>query len=208
MLQRMPAAIRATFTATQIKAIETALIPRSHKLDIRLWLPFLGQGAYLVLLAGPNHRTNTRPASEQTAAAMGGVFSSVVNMSQSIRSYPNAYHLLNRMSKEASATFTLVQIQAIEKALIPRAHVVDIRLSLPLLGKGAYLVFAAGPDRRAQYRDLQNGNPFVAPAVFISVAISVMAILGLVHLKSSELLAAPDPVFERGAAFYPTTVPS
>jgi hypothetical protein len=208
MLLRMPKDLRATFSPQQLEAIENALVPRTHQVDVRMLLPFLGKGAYLVLVAGPNRRS--QPRSGQPDWPMGdasAMLSSVINVSQLCRNSPNAYHMLQRMPKAITTTFSAVQIQAIENALIPRSHIVDIRLSLPLMGKGAYFVFAAGPNKRAHYRDLQNRNPFVIPAVCASAFCGVAAIAGLVHLKGSDLLKRPDPAFAKEEAFYPTVVP-
>jgi len=201
-----------TFTPPQIQAIEIALVPRTHVVDVRFALPLLGKGAYFVFLAGPNRRMSDRtqpedklpmrdPSIVQTALA------NAINTSHAMRSNPNAYRMLKRMPQEISASFSPTQIRAIEAALVPRSHIVDVRLSLPFLGKGAYLVFAAGPNRRSHYNNLQNGNPFVMPAVIASVLVGATSILGLVYLRGSELLKEPDPVFAQGDDFHPTVVP-
>ncbi len=128
-------------------------------------------------------------------------------MNTPFRNSPNAHRMLQRMPAEISATFSAGQVQAIEAALVPRTHVIDVRLSLPFLGKGAYLVFAAGPNKRAHYRNLQNGNPFVMPAVLASAFVGAISIFGLVQLNGSALLQEPDPVFAQGEEFHPTIVP-
>ena len=158
MLQRIRQDVRSTFTLAQIQAIEAALVPRTHICDVRFSLPFLGRGAYLVLMAGPNRRSQLR--SRPDPAAVSQVLANVIEMSQSSQANPNTYRMLQRIPADISVTFTPAQIQAMEKALIPRRHVIDVRMSLPLLGKGAYVVFVAGPNRRAHYRDIQNNNPF------------------------------------------------
>ena len=210
LLMRMPKALQATFSPPQIEAIEDALVPRTHAVDIRLLLPLCGKGAYLVLAAGANRRTSSRAENRmqsQSPAAVPAVLARITNIRQSFRYSPNAYRLLQRMSTEVSVTFSAAQIQAIESALVPRAHVIDMRLSLPFFGRGAYLVMAAGPNRRAHYRNLQNRHPLVVPAVCASVAVGAAVIFGLVQLNGSTLLLPPDPVFSTGAAFYPTVVP-
>ena len=140
-------------------------------------------------------------------AMVQAALKNTINISHSVNNSPNTHRMLQRMPQEISASFTPLQIRAIEAALVPRSHLIDIRLSLPFLGKGAYLVFAAGPNRRAHYRNLQNGNPFVMPAVCASILVSALSILGLVHLRSSKLLKEPDPVFAQGEEFHPTVVP-
>lgn len=210
MLMRMPKALQATFSPPQIEAIEDALAPRTHAIDIRLLLPLFGKGAYLVLAAGANRRTSSRGKSQkqnQSPAAVPAVLDGIITIRQSFRHRPNAYRLLQRMSTEVSTTFSVAQIQAIESALVPRSHVIDMRLSLPFFGRGAYLVLAAGPNRRAHYRNLQNRHPLVVPAVCAGVVVGAAVIFGLVQLNGSSLLLAPDPVFSTGAAFYPTVVP-
>ena len=210
MLMRMSQAIQATFSPLQIEAIENALVPRTHTLDVRLLLPLCGRGAYLVLAAGPNRRARSRAESSlhnQKPNDVPTALASVIAMSQSFHNSPNAYRMLQRVPTEVGTTFSAGQIQAIESALVPRSHIVDLRLSLPWLGKGAYLVLAAGPNRRSHYQDLQNRNLLVMPAVCASVVVGAAAILGLVQLNGSSLLAAPDPIFSTEAAFYPTVVP-
>lgn len=209
LLLRMSDSVRVVFSPSQIQAMEEALVPRTHAVDVRLLLPLMGRGAYLVLAAGPNRRTpkRTEQLRSQAPSSVPHVLADVIAMSQSFQGSPNAYRMLQRMPRAVSTTFSAVQIQAIENALIPRGHVIDLRLSLPFLGKGAYFVMAAGPNKRSHYRNLQNGNPFVMPAVFTSVMIGAASIVGLVALKGSELLKQPDPVFAQGEEFHPTVVP-
>jgi hypothetical protein len=211
MLMRMSPKIRNTFSITQIQAMENALIPRTHVVDIRLLLPLLGKGAYLVLAAGPNRRTNhrfdERAWQNQAPNEVPAVLANVISMSQFCRHSPNAYRMLQRMPKEIFTTFSTLQIQAIESALIPRKHAIDMRLSLPFLGKGAYLVFAAGPNQRSHYRNLQNRNPFVMPAVCASIFVGAAVIFGLVQLRGSDLMVEADPVFVTGPSFHSTVVP-
>ncbi|MEM8503400.1 MAG: hypothetical protein AAF716_09635 [Cyanobacteria bacterium P01_D01_bin.1] len=204
MLQRMPEDIRRTFTPAQIRTTEIALVPRTHAVDVRFSIPLMGTGAYFVLLAGPNHRNNSRQGPYPTEK--GSMHDLRTTNNQKEICSPNAQRLLVRIPPEVRATFTRTQIHAIEAALVPRSHVVDLRLSLPLLGKGSYLALAAGPNRRARYRNLQKRNPFIMPAVFASVLIGAASIFGLVHLKGSKLLDKPDQ-FTRKRGFHPTAVP-
>jgi hypothetical protein len=211
MLMRMSKELRDTFSPTQIQTIENALVPRTHVVDIRLLLPLLGKGAYLVVAAGPNRRTAPRSDEHnwqnQAPGNVPAVLANVIAVSQFCRNSPNAYRMLQRMPKEVSTSFSATQIQAIESALIPRSHTIDVRLSLPFLGKGAYLVFAAGPNKRSHYRNLQNRNPFVMPAVCASAVVGAAVIFGLVQLRSSALLVKADPVFANGPEFSPTVIP-
>ena len=207
MLLRMPAAHQALFTPAQVEAIENALTPRTHMLDLRMGLPLLGKGAYFVFMGGPNRRDSARSQPQESPAAMHSAFAKAVAMNKTLQQNPTVYHMLRRVPNNVMATFQPVQIQAMEAALVPRRHVVDIRLSMPFCGKGAYLVFAAGPNRRGHYRDIQNKNPLTMPAVVASILVGAGSILGLVYLKSSAVMAKPDPVFDQGPDFYQTTVP-
>ena len=226
LLLRMPEAIRAQFSLAQLEAIELALVPRTHRIDIRFLLPLMGKGAYFVLAAGPNRRSTKRsstPRSPNAAlnelqGAIGRSYAhrtpnqamsalrGVIDMSQAFHNSPNAYRMFQRIPKSVAMTFTPQQVQAIETALIPRSHLIDVRLSLPLMGKGAYLVLAAGPDTRSHYKDIQNSNPFVMPTVFASVVMAALSIGGLVQLRGSALLQEEDPVFAN-EEFHPTVVP-
>lgn len=214
MLQRMPADIRRTFTPTQIRTTEIALVPRTHAVDVRFSIPLMGAGAYFVFLAGPNHRSSSRQSDSQAEeaymssleAANGRIGSGPIANAQLSTHSPNAQRLLFRIPPEVRVTFTAKQIRAIEAALVPRSHVIDLRLSLPFLGRGSYLALAAGPNRRARYRNLQKRNPFIMPAVFSSVLIGAASIFGLVHLRGSKLLTKPDQ-FTKEKGFHPTAVP-
>ena len=195
--------MRSAFSPTQIEALELALVPRTHKVDVRFLLPLMGKGAYFVLAAGPNRRSADRGGSGQaTFSEREGA----MNQNSAFTHSPNAYRVLRRMSGDVVTTFTSEQIQAIETALIPRSHLINMRLSLPMLGKGAYMVLAAGPNTRSHYKDIQNGNPFVMPTVFASVTVAALSLAGLVQLKGSALLREEDPVFAN-EKFHPTVVP-
>ncbi|MEM6452037.1 MAG: hypothetical protein AAF703_17205 [Cyanobacteria bacterium P01_D01_bin.105] len=206
LLLRMPKDIRFAFSPAQMESIELALVPRTHKVDVRFLLPLLGKGAYFVLSAGPNRRGQSRLDDGRSANAVLGELKNVIDMNQAFRNSPNAYRMLQRIPKEVITTFTPAQIQAMEAALVPRSHLIDIRLSLPLMGKGAYMVLAAGPNTRSHYNNIQNGNPFVMPTVFASVTVAALSIAGLVQLKGSNLLKEEDPVFTQ-EKFHPTVVP-
>ncbi len=111
------------------------------------------------------------------------------------------------MPAEISATFSPTQIQAIESAINPRQHAIDLRLTLPLPGQGIYLVFLAGRNRRAYYRDLQNRHSLIMPIVMAGIIAGAAAIFALIHLKNSQTLTESNPVFEENQEFYPTVVP-
>lgn len=203
MLQRIPKEVRMIFTLPQIRAIETALVPRTHTVDIRFSIPFMNTGAYFVFLAGADQRKDSRHSASQSVEEHTYLD---FEQEQRVIHSPHAQRLLSRLLPEVRATFTLTQIQAMEAALIPRNHVIDLRLSIPFLGKGSYLAVAAGPNRRARYRRPRKGNPLIMPAVFTSALIGAVSILGLVHLRGSKTFTKFNQ-FTKKEEFHPTTVP-
>lgn len=199
MLQRMPEDVRATFAPYQIQAIESALIVRPHAVDMRLSVPFFGRGVYVVVIAGTERRAIRR----QQAA----VHRDAHDISQLAKRFPHASRLLKKMPQKVAESFAPAQISAMDSVLTPRTHAIDLRSSLPIFGREFYAACLAGRNRRTYYRDLQNRNPLVMPMVCASVAVSAIALFTLVHLKSSVLLAEPDPLVSKESTFYPTVVP-
>ncbi|WP_121970727.1 hypothetical protein [Leptolyngbya sp. BC1307] len=131
----------------------------------------------------------------------------IFDMHPSANQNPYTQRMLKRMPAEISATFSPTQIQAIESAISPHQHAIDLRLTLPLPGQGIYLVFLAGRNRRAYYRDLQNRHSLIMPIVMAGIIAGAAAIFALIHLKNSQTLTESNPVFEENQEFYPTVVP-
>ena len=69
-LDRMPQAIRHTFTDQQIAAVNQAFARARHDVDIRLSLPLPGGRRYLVLLMGKEHRSKERRILERLRQPM------------------------------------------------------------------------------------------------------------------------------------------
>ncbi len=59
-MSRIPPEVRSSFTPVQLAALQTALKPRHHAVDLRLSLPWLGKRFYLVILAGEEQRSPLR----------------------------------------------------------------------------------------------------------------------------------------------------
>ncbi|MBE9061410.1 hypothetical protein [cf. Phormidesmis sp. LEGE 11477] len=93
---------------------------------------------------------------------------------------------------------------------------INLRLFLLALGQGFYLKspalkdpapkISAGFGRRSRDRRSTKGNPLVVPTVLASIFVGSISIFGLVHLRSSRLLAGPSK-FTDEAGPYPTIVP-
>ncbi len=65
LLDGIPPAVRSEFTYNHLAALEVALVksrpvPRKHKLDFRVSLPFFGKRYYFVLLGGAERRSILR----------------------------------------------------------------------------------------------------------------------------------------------------
>ncbi|MGB7086742.1 MAG: hypothetical protein WBD47_14385 [Phormidesmis sp.] len=169
LIQKMRRDVSATFAPAQIQAMEEALEPRTHTVDIRWTISFPGKGAYLILLAGSNLRRGA---------------SKILQFGSSAAHRPNAGRLLKRIPIGMRRTFTPTQIQALGVALVTHDHAIDVRLSLPILGKGIYIVFTAGPNRPTRYRYRPNSNSYARPTVFASVLIGAAILSGLVYFSS------------------------
>jgi len=69
-LQRFPDHIAASFTPEQLQAMQTAIQTtqwRQHPVDIRLTLPLLWKRFYVVLIAGPERRSQQRRQTDRNA---------------------------------------------------------------------------------------------------------------------------------------------
>ncbi len=64
----------------------------------------------------------------------------------------DATDLLKRLPRDVAASFTAEQRAALDHAIAPSRHGVDIRLSLPLLGQRRYVVLLAGREKRPRAR--------------------------------------------------------
>lgn len=111
------------------------------------------------------------------------------------------------MPAAVSDTFSPAQIQAIENAIAPRQHTVDVRLLLPFPGRSIYFVLLAGRNRRGYYRDLQNRHSLIMPIVMAGIIAGAAAVFALVHFKDSQAPTESNPVFEESQEFYPAVIP-
>lgn len=63
-----------------------------------------------------------------------------------------AADLLKRLPEDVAASFSTEQRAALGGAVAPARHAVDIRLSLPFLGRRRYVVLLAGREKRPPAR--------------------------------------------------------
>lgn len=112
--------------------------------------------------------------------------------------------LLARMAPEMAATFSPAQVQALQVALTPRRHAVNLRLSLPLGITRVYLVLLAGTEVRSVARRRQEAaqHPLWTPTNMLVIAstmgMGILALLAMVQITSVDL----------GAVFSPKAAPA
>ncbi|MBW4483707.1 MAG: hypothetical protein KME14_14290 [Tildeniella torsiva UHER 1998/13D] len=107
--------------------------------------------------------------------------------------------VLARMAPEVAATFSPAQVQALQVALTPRRHPVNIRLSLPLGITRIYLVVLAGTEVRSATRRRQDAaqHPLWTPTNMLVMAgtmgLGILALLAMVQITSVDLAAVFNP---------------
>ncbi len=107
--------------------------------------------------------------------------------------------LLARMAPEEAATFSPAQVQALQVALTPRRHPVNIRLSLPLGITRVYLVLLAGTELRSpdRLRQAAAQHPLWTPMNMLVIAgttaFGILALLAMVQLTNTDLSKVFNP---------------
>ena len=96
---------------------------------------------------------------------------------------------LGKIPRDIAKSFSDVQLEAVVAAFGTRrwrSHPVDIRLTIPLVGRAYYLVLLAGADRRSRRRRRADrfarpiatvGNAIFAAVFFTGILFSVSAAL-------------------------------
>lgn len=101
--------------------------------------------------------------------------------------------VLARMDPAVATSFTSAQCQALNTALTPRRHRVNVRLSLPLGWTRLYLVLLLGTEQRSRDRRRLEAtqHPLWTPtnllAIGGSLGLGVLLLLGLVGLSRADL---------------------
>ena len=112
--------------------------------------------------------------------------------------------LLKRMPEDMAKTFTSGQLAAIERALddgTPGKKAVDVRLSIPLFQRRAFLVFLAGLERRSPERQSQDSGKhalwtFANACAFAFIFLFLIpAFMGMGHILTLYLGYAPVSLF-------------
>lgn len=108
-------------------------------------------------------------------------------------------NVLARMSPEMAATFSPAQVQALQAALTPRHHSVNIRLSLPLGITRVYLVLLAGTEARPATRRRQDAaqHPLWTPTNMLvmvgTTGMGILALLAMVQITHADLSTVFNP---------------
>ncbi|MBE9108174.1 hypothetical protein IQ273_01905 [Nodosilinea sp. LEGE 07298] len=115
-------------------------------------------------------------------------------------SAPNSSdNLLSRMAPEIAVTFSPAQVQALQVALTPRRHPVNIRLSLPLGITRVYLVVLAGTELRSPDRLRQSAvqHPLWTPMNLLVMAgttgLGILALLAMMQITNTDLSQVFNP---------------
>ncbi|MBD2109288.1 hypothetical protein [Nodosilinea sp. FACHB-13] len=108
-------------------------------------------------------------------------------------------NLLARMAPEIAATFSPAQIQALQAALTPRRHAINIRLSVPLGITRVYLVLLAGTEGRSESRRRHEAaqHPLWTPINLLVIAstmgLGIFALLAMLQITNADLPAVFNP---------------
>ena len=112
--------------------------------------------------------------------------------------------LLKKIPEDMAKTFTDGQLAAIERALdggTPGKKSVNVRLSIPLFRRRAFLVFLAGlerrsPERRSQDREKHALWTFANAGAFAFIFLFLVpAFMGMAHILTLYLGQAPVSLF-------------
>ncbi len=112
--------------------------------------------------------------------------------------------LLKKIPEDMAKTFTDGQLAAIERALdggTPGKKAVDVRLSIPLFQRRAFLVFLAGLERRSPERRSQDSEKHALWTVANAGAFAfiflflIPAFMGMGHILTLYLGYAPVSLF-------------
>ena len=124
--------------------------------------------------------------------------------SEITNNHPPCSWLLKKMPEDMAKTFTDGQLAAIETALddgTPGKTAVDVRLSIPLFRRRAFLVFLAGLERRGPERRSQDQEKHALWTVANACAFAfiflflIPAFMGIGHILTLYLGHAPVSLF-------------
>lgn len=112
-------------------------------------------------------------------------------------------HILAELPMEQRYTFSDQQIEALHQAalMLPKAkHAINLRVSVPFPGRGFYMVFFAGQERRSRRRLLADKDFQLLPKILVllMILLGYAKVVGLAH--GQRMLAISE---QREAANFP-----
>lgn len=124
-------------------------------------------------------------------------------------------HILEQLPPEQRYTFSDEQVDALHQSALalPKAkHAVNLRLSVPFPGKGFYLVFFAGEERRSRKRLMADREFQLLPklAVLLVVLTGCATVFGVAYSQRKLAIAKQAEVAsleEPEETVHPTVVP-
>lgn len=119
--------------------------------------------------------------------------------------------IVSKLTPETLATFTPTQLESLKIAsqqLSWKGHTIDIRLSIPFPGKGFYVVFLAGKERRSRQR-LQLEHRRVSHAALLAFVLSSAVFGSLVVIEGKNAVRTVLTMVNdfKEPQFYPTAIP-
>lgn len=123
--------------------------------------------------------------------------------------------VLEQLPPEERYSFSERQIEALHRSALsfPKTnHIINVRWSIPFPGKGIYLVFFAGKERRSRKRLIKDGDFQVLPRVIL-ILVSLLGcatMFGLAYGQRILALSKQSSVYNADNSsnvIYPTVVP-
>ena len=97
-------------------------------------------------------------------------------------------HIIEQLPPEQRYTFSDQQVDALHQSALalPKAkHIINIRVSVPFIGKGFYMVLLAGREQRSQRRLMADNEFKVLPnlATLLTIILGCTTLFGLAYAQ-------------------------
>jgi hypothetical protein len=201
ILDQLAPDIHTSLTSEQLLALTQAcdaLGTPSHPINLRVVIPLPRRSFYTAFLAGPERRSQNRLARDGQSREAQGTY--LVN------------RILEQVTPAIRKQFTHAQIQALIQAcagIRRKAHAIDLRLSIPLPGRGFYLVVWAGQEQRSRQRSRKSHQAFKVRALMMGGALLGYAVLAslLFAQRLTVVSVSQAPVIPERQTAHPTIIP-
>ena len=123
--------------------------------------------------------------------------------------------ILEQLPPEEQYLFSEHQIEVLHRSALslPKAnHAINVRWSIPFLGKGFYLVFFVGKERRSRKRLLADGDFQLMPRIVLILAslLGCAIVFGLAYGQRKLAISQQRSAYnldQPSDNIHPTTVP-